>query len=148
MKKERSFRARWSEELSIHGHTQVSNVFLRNYSRLGISSVEALCVIHVFEFKWTVDCPFPSFNTIADRMGKSRNSVQAYIRSLEKRGFIKRVYVEGKSSRINLSPLIEIHERVAPYQNSDREFIKNLIRPCLFSDTKEELLKEKIKGKF
>ncbi len=117
MIKERSFRARWGEPLKKYGHTQVSNVFLDNYSKLGISNQEAIFIIHCFKYKWTVDHPFPAFTTIAKKMSKDRITVQRYARNLEKKGFIIRIYQNGIPSKINLTPLIKTLEKCILFKN-------------------------------
>jgi len=142
---EKSFRARWSEALEKYGYTTISNVFISNYALLDITTSEAMFIIHCFKYKWTVKAPYPSFNTLAKDMGNNRNTVQRYARSLEKKGYLKRVYSNGTPSKININPLIEVLERIAPYNKLDRGSIKNMIKPYQNLDTKEEASRIKIK---
>lgn len=136
-KQNKSFSNRWSKHLKKYGHTQISGIFLNFYSLLNLSNEEVMFLIHCFSYKWTDNHPYPSFNTIAVKMGNKRNTIQGYARSLERKGFIKRINRSGQSSKIDLYPLIEILERLAPYQNSDRASVGKIIKVCLKIDTKE-----------
>lgn len=137
MAHEKSFRARWSEALAKYGYTQVANRFLEYYHALGITQEEAMFIIQCFKFKWDVDFPYPSLNTIAKAMGMSRNTVQRYLRSLENKGFVKRVRREGASSKLNLEPLIKKLEQL-PYLNLDNGNNQKCTKPCPNPDTKED----------
>lgn len=136
---EKSFRSRWSEGLQKDGFTLIANAFLRNYYRIGITIEEAMFIIHCFEYKWTVRSPYPSLKTISKEMGMSRNTVQRYARSLENKGYLKRIMQKGAPSEINLEPLIKTLEQV-PYLNL------NIIQKCTEHhpnlDTKEEPIRK------
>lgn len=141
---EKSFRARWGESLTKQGFTQVSNAFLVHYSELGITTEEALFIIHVLRYKWTVEYPFPSFETIATQMGKSRGTVQGYARSLEEKGFLKRKFRKNQSSKIDFSKLIEMLTNSA-CQNLNKIPIEKSTTPYLNVDTKEDPVRIRIK---
>lgn len=129
------FSEKWSPHLEKYGFTPISNIFLRFYPYLNLTTQEALFIIHCFRYKWTANHPYPSFNTIAEEMGKSRNAVQGYARSLERKGIIKRITQIGRQNKIDFSDLIEMLERLAPYQNSNKGDIKKFIKVYLNIDT-------------
>src|SRR5262249_31395242 len=67
--------------------------FLRNYSTLKpypLTSSEALFVIHLMDFKWGEDAPFPSYKVLAKRMGVSEKQVRRQAQSLEVKKYLVR----------------------------------------------------------
>lgn len=140
MNYEKSFRARWSEILVKKGMTPISTFFLKMYPKMGITSGEAMFIIHCFSYKWTVASPYPSFFTLANEMGVSRGTVQGYARSLEDKGFIKRVSRKGNSNEIDLTQLIKVLEHLIPYPKLDKESIKICINVYLKIDNKKEAI--------
>jgi len=107
MKKDKSWGARWGEIIANRGCHPVPNEFLNHYREIGISSGEALFIIHLTQYKQTSDNPYPSFYTIAKKMGKSRSVIQGYARSLENKGFIKRIPQKGWTNQVDISLLIK-----------------------------------------
>ncbi len=146
--REKSIRARWSSSLETKGFTPISNIFLEYSALLGITTPEALFLIHLFSYKWTVDSPYPSLTTIALKMGVKEGAVRKYARDLERKGFIKRILRKGETSRYNLDPLIKKLEDILPYQKTSRESIKKITSPSSSFDTKEEPLLKKYKNDF
>jgi len=142
MNMEKSVATRLSKALAEDGFTPIPNALLKNYIQMEITSEESLFLIHCFRYKWTAESPYPSFKTLAKEMGKSRNTIQGYARSLQKKGCIKRIFVDNKPSLIDLTPLIIKLEQTL-YQNPDREHIKKLIRRHSDFDTKEEPLRKR-----
>lgn len=140
MSSEKSFRAQWSESLTKHGFTQISNVFLTNYHNLGISTGESLFIIHCFKFKWGIKKPFPSFRTISKEMGKNRCAVQRYARNLETKGFIQRNSRQGMSNQIDLSPLIRQLETIC--SNLHKDVVQKSLGPYSNLHTKEDELRK------
>ena len=142
---EKSIRARWSESLatSKRGYTVVTNVLLDTYNALGITEGELVFLLEELYYKWTTKNPRPSFRTIARKMGKARNTIQNYARSLEKKGLIKRHFKKGLPSEISITPLVRILEILEPHPNLDGEGVKNIIKVYQKVDTKEDALRRK-----
>lgn len=111
MLEKRTYADRWKHpDLLKFGYLVVPSVFLRNYSKLkphSLTYAEALFVLHLMEFKWDRSAPFPSYNTLADRMGTSTKTVRRFAHNLEKKGFIRRVIRTGNTNRFDLAPLFE-----------------------------------------
>lgn len=135
---EMSFSATWSKKLLKHNFTQVSNQFLDCYTALKIASCEALFIIHCIEYKWSTKNPYPSFKTIATKMGKSRSVIQRYARSLENKGLILRVERFGLANEIDITPLIR---RLEDYAELHRVDVQKGFRPYVNLDTKEDALR-------
>ena len=105
----RSFARRWKHErLFEKGYLVVPTLFLRHYARLkpySLTSGEALFVLHLMEFKWDSDAPFPAYKTLAARMGVSDKMARRHARSLEIKGYLKRIMRVGQTNRFDLTPL-------------------------------------------
>jgi DNA-binding MarR family transcriptional regulator len=107
-----SVGARWTEKLIEDGYTPVSDIFLRNYGALKISTAEAMFLIHLISFKWDEKRPFPSLKTIAGRMNMSPTAVRSHVRRLEKGGLIQRVKRSGATNEFDLTPLFSALENL------------------------------------
>lgn len=105
-----SFASRWAAELESWGFVQISSFFLINYHRLKpepLNHNEAMFVIHLMQFKWDDSAPYPSYSTIAKRMGLTTKSVQRYARGLQNKGYLKRLTRSGRSNKYYLDGLME-----------------------------------------
>jgi len=84
--------------------------FLRSYGSLkpyALTVAEAMFVVQVMAYKWSDKAPFPSYSTLAKRMGVSAKMVQRYAKQLEEKGYLKREVRIGSSNAINLQPLFD-----------------------------------------
>ena len=107
---------RWTPKLLSDGFTPVPNTFLELYSHLGksksgITSSEAMLILHLMSHKWDEKNPFPRFARLAERMGISETAVRGHARSLEKKGFLIRIKRPGTSNEFDLSPLFRELEK-------------------------------------
>jgi len=103
----RTIGNRWTPRLAADGWTPISNLFLKNYPRLGIRPVEALFIVHLMSFKWNNKAPFPRYTLLAENMGVTPTAVRSYARSLERKGLLVRRARIGSSSRFLLQPLFD-----------------------------------------
>lgn len=105
---------RWSEPLLAQGFIPVSRVFLRNYSRLNppLTAGEAAFVVHLMDFKRDVEPPYPSYRRLAGYMGLSDKMVRVYAQRLERKGYLIRKEMLGKTNRFDLRPLFDAVERL------------------------------------
>lgn len=108
---DRSAAKRWQHEaLFDHGFVMTPTFFLRAYAHLKpfcLTHGEAMFVIHVMQYKWDEQAPFPSYPTIARQMGVSAKSAQRYAASLEQKKFLKRESRTGATNRFDLTPLFD-----------------------------------------
>lgn len=102
---ERSLGQRWTPLIAAKGFAPIPSVFLEHYSRLQITISEAMLLVHLHQFKWTKDAPFPSVARLARLMGCSPRNIRKLCSSLESVGLIKRVEREGMSNQFDLSGL-------------------------------------------
>lgn len=103
---------RWTEKLAKFSWTPISDVFLNRYSSLQppIKHGEAMFIIHLLQHKWDDASPYPSFRTVAKKMGVSHEAARNYARSLESKGYLTRVITLGETNRFNLKPLFHALE--------------------------------------
>ena len=107
----RSFASRWKyERLFERGYLVVPTLFLRHYSQLKpypLTSGETLFILHLMEFKWDSDAPFPAYKTLAARMGISDKMARRHAKSLQDKGYLKRRMRVGQTNRFDLNPLFD-----------------------------------------
>ena len=104
-----SFETRWSPVLKKDGHVQVSVFFLDNYHRLqpyGLTHGEAMFVVHLMQFKWGADAPFPAYGTLAQKMGVTVKTAARLAASLQQKQYIWREFRTGATNRFHLDKLI------------------------------------------
>ena len=67
-------------------------------------------VLHLMQYKWDDDKPFPSHATVARQMGVSAKQVQRYAAALETKKFLRRETRIGMSNRFDLVPMFNALE--------------------------------------
>lgn len=100
---------RWGnrERMFSVGFLVVPTKYLSHYSELGLSASEAMFVLQLMTFKWDAKAPFPTYATLAARMGVSEKMVRRYARNLERRGLLRRRFQRRSANRFDLSMLFE-----------------------------------------
>jgi hypothetical protein len=107
----RSLAKRWGNHASLleGGWVGVPVAFLTNYGNLvqygGLTAPEAMFVLQLMAFKWDEAAPFPSYTTLAKRMGITDKQARRYAKSLEEKGFLIRTARVGSSNSFDLQPL-------------------------------------------
>ena len=104
-------KSRWTPTLVEDGWTPITYSFLDCYGSLGITSGEAMFIIHLVRYKWDEKMPYPGFFTIAGKMKVTDISVRKYARDLERKGFLKRIGRLGKTTVFDLTPLFAALEK-------------------------------------
>jgi DNA-binding MarR family transcriptional regulator len=107
----RTLAKRWKhEELFDQGFVAVPTLFLRHYAHLTphrLTLGEAMFVLHLMEFKWDSEAPFPGYGTLAKRMNISDKMARRHAQSLEAKKYLKRQIRIGMTNRFDLSPLFD-----------------------------------------
>jgi hypothetical protein len=112
-KPKRKVADRWTEKIAAKGFTPISTYFLHNYSRLGITTTEAMFIVHLMSFKWDEKHPRPGLARIAKRMGVTTTQVRSHARKLEKgRKLLQRIMRVGRPNVFNLTPLFTVLEQM------------------------------------
>lgn len=104
---------RWGGHESVlnGGYLAVPTVFLKHLAsigKFGLTPAEALFVLEVMVFKWDKSAPFPSYRTIAERMGVSETYVRKLARSLEQKKYLRRIKRTGTTNLFDLQPLFDL----------------------------------------
>ncbi len=103
---------RWTPALVLDGFTPIPAAFLEHYGSMGITSAEAMLIVHLMSHKWDEKNPYPTFGRIANRMRISETAVRGHARSLENKKLLKRITRPGRSNEFDLRPLFERLEKM------------------------------------
>lgn len=71
------------------GHTAMPNLVLDNYAELGVSAVQMMFAIHVWQHWWTERNPHPSLEKIAQKMGVTRRQARNYAQRFKELGLVR-----------------------------------------------------------
>ena len=115
-----SLAARWgSLRLFDEGFVGVPASLVTRYAKLGLSAGEFVFVLELMVFKWNEQAPFPSYHTLAHRMGVTTEMTRRHAKSLESKGMLKRLRRTGQSNVFDLLPLtttlnalLELEQRI------------------------------------
>ncbi|MEX0954267.1 MAG: helix-turn-helix domain-containing protein [Rhizobiaceae bacterium] len=124
-------KERWSGSVMDRGYTMLPTILLWGQAKLGLTADELNVLLQIIShWFYAGNDPHPSKGTIAARMGKHPRTVQDYITSLEKKGFLKRVQrfraSKGQDSNgFDLSGLAAKLEAIAPEFKKVSEQNKN-----------------------
>jgi DNA-binding transcriptional regulator YhcF (GntR family) len=108
---DRSLATRWKHEVLFDkGFVGVPARFLELYARLKpfpLTPAEALFALQLMSYKWTAGAPFPSYQSLAERMGVSDKMVRRYAQSLEVKKYLQREMRVNQTNRFDLSGLFD-----------------------------------------
>jgi DNA-binding CsgD family transcriptional regulator len=113
-------KERWSRAALERGYSPVPVILMWGQAKLGLTPEEMNVLLQLISHWWFGgNDPFISKERIAERMGKHPRTVQTYLTSLEKKGFIRRIqrYKVNKGQDANgydLSGLTAKLEAIAP----------------------------------
>ena len=108
----RDIVTRWGGDAAImsNGFVAVPVQFLMSYAAVKpycLTVPEAMFVIQVMTFKWDAKAPFPGYKKVAARMGISEAYARKLARSLEGKGFLRRIARVGSTNAFDFTPLFE-----------------------------------------
>lgn len=115
-----SIARRTTERLAARGFCGVPSYFLQNYHRLppptpgqrGLTSTEAMLLIHLLDFKWDEHPPFPALETLAERMGITARAVRKAMVHLEECKFLERIPDRRRTNRYDMTGLFRALEKL------------------------------------
>lgn len=116
--------SKWGMEVAERGFSQIPNYLINLNLYVDeahhLPPVEMVLLLHLVGSWWRKDeMPFPSMQTLAQRAGISERQVQRSIKSLEEKGYLKKVKksLHGivASNVYDLSPLVQILKLVAEH---------------------------------
>lgn len=106
----RGMVTRWGGDKRImaEGWVAVPTSFLTGFRSIrpyGLTAAEALFVLELMVFKWDAKQPYPSYATLAERMGVSIPYARKLARSLQTKGYLYRTFRKGETNQFDLQPL-------------------------------------------
>lgn len=102
------------------GFCIIPSILLRAQQRLGLNPTQLAVLLQLCDFWWDPGRkPYPSKETIGERLGLSARQVQRYIADLETGGLLKRHDRYAKnggrlSNEYDLAGLVEKMKKIAP----------------------------------
>lgn len=102
------------------GFTVLPSLLFRAQRRLGLNPTQLAVLVQLADFWWDKERkPYPSKETLSDRLGLSPRQVQRYIAELEQAGFVRRIERRaahgGKiSNEYDLSGLVDKLNKLEP----------------------------------
>jgi hypothetical protein len=108
---DRDLLTRWGgrPEILADGFVAVPTTFLKYLGTLrpSLTPTEALFVLELMAYKWDERAPFPGYKALAERMGVSDVYARKLARTLQAKGYLKRLVRVGQTNRFNLQPLFD-----------------------------------------
>jgi Helix-turn-helix domain len=108
----RKLAVRWGGQESLFARSEgwvgVPDSFLRLYAKLkpyALTVGEAMFVLELMAYKWSERAPFPSYKSLAGRMGVTDKMVRRYAANLEGKKYLQREARIGSTNTFNLNPL-------------------------------------------
>ncbi|CAJ0881256.1 helix-turn-helix domain-containing protein [Ralstonia flatus] len=111
---------KWGKAVMKHGFCIIPSILLRAQQRLGLNPTQLAVLLQLADYWWQADRkPYPSKQTLHERLGISPRQIQRHIADLEEAGLVKRVERRatngGKlSNEYDLSGLVERLKKIAP----------------------------------
>lgn len=112
-------------DAGLTGFQALPDVLVRNQHELGLSAGDMVVLLNILMHWWSPESwPHPRTQTIANRMGTSRRTVERHLARLEALGLIKRRRPEPNPSggpdirRIELTGLVK---KLGPFAQQARE---------------------------
>jgi predicted transcriptional regulator len=115
---------KWGLQVAERGFTQIPNYLLIINSFVHedhkLSPAEMIVLLHLISSWWKKDeMPYPSMNTLADRIGISQRQVQRSIKTLEEKSYLKKGKKKIKgviaTNIYDLTPTVQILNTVAEH---------------------------------
>jgi len=111
---------KWGHQVIELGFCLVPSLLLRAQQRIGLNPTQLAVLLQLCDFWWDKERkPFPSKETLAQRLSLSERQVQRYVAELELAGLVQRIERRssngGKLSNIyDLSGLVERLQELEP----------------------------------
>lgn len=125
---------KWGKEVMKLGFSVLPSLLFRAQRRLGLNPTQLAVLVQLADFWWDEGRnPYPSKETMSDRLGISPRQLQRHIAALEEAGLVRRVERraahQGKlSNSYDLSGLVEKLKKLEPEFREVAEETKALRR--------------------
>lgn len=104
---------KWGDEVMKLGFCMIPSLIFRAQRRLGLNPTQLAILLQLADYWWEADNkPFPSKQSLSERLGIGTRQIQRYIADMEKAGLVKRIERFGDDKRklsnhYDLSGLVE-----------------------------------------
>jgi hypothetical protein len=111
---------KWGKDVMKVGFCLIPSLLLRCQQRLGLNPTQLAVLLQLADFWWDAGRkPYPSKQTLSDRLGLSPRQIQRYTAELEQAGLLTRIVRSaddnGKlSNEYDLSGLVKKLQELAP----------------------------------
>lgn len=115
---------KWGRAVVKLGFSIIPSLIFRAQARLGLNPTQLAVLLQLADYWWDEQRhPYPSKQTLADRLGLSARQVQRHIADLETAGLVKREerYATHKGRLTNLYDLSGLVERLKKLEPEFRE---------------------------
>jgi hypothetical protein len=94
------FSFRWGVQILDEGWTDIPNIFLRNYSKAGVTRFEFLLIVHLASYRFDKEGSesHPSLTTLSEQTGWTTQRIWQIVVGLEKKGMLTRTQRPGKTT--------------------------------------------------
>lgn len=113
---------KWGKDVMDLGFCVVPSLLMRAQRRLNLSPTQLAVLLQLCDFWWDKERkPFPSKETLAQRLSLSERQVQRYIAELENEGLVRRIERRASNGG-KLSNTYDLSGLVNRLQNLEPEF--------------------------
>ncbi|QMG39618.1 helix-turn-helix domain-containing protein [Citrobacter freundii] len=125
---------KWGKDVMQVGFCIIPSLLLRCQQRLGLNPTQLAVLLQLADFWWEASRkPYPSKQTLSDRLGLSTRQIQRYMAELEQAGLLTRnirsADNNGKlSNEYDLSGLVKKLKELAPEVLKTKEDTKQVTR--------------------
>lgn len=119
-KSETRAEKKWGSNVMKLGFCMIPSMLLRAQRRLGINPTQLAILLQLADYWWDADNkPYPSKQSLSDRLGIGTRQIQRYIAELEKAGYVTRIERFGDNNGkltnfYDLSGLVEKLKQFEP----------------------------------
>lgn len=137
---------KWGRGVMKLGFSIIPSLLLRAQQRLGLNPTQLAILLQIADYWWDHDRkPYPSKQTLSERLGLSPRQIQRHIAELEAAGLVQRIerraVHRGKlSNEYDLSGLVERLKKLEPEFRQVQEMQRQVTRPGGLSK-KEQTIK-------
>ncbi len=111
---------KWGGDVIKQGFCIIPSLLFKAQRRLGLNPTQLAILVQLADYWWEADNkPFPSKQSLSDRLGIGPRQIQRYIAEMEQAGLVERIERFGSDNRklsnhYDLSGLVEKLKKLEP----------------------------------
>jgi DNA-binding MarR family transcriptional regulator len=122
--KKTSANKKWGEDVMKLGFCMIPSLIFRAQRRLGLNPTQLAILLQLADYWWEADNkPFPSKQSLSERLGIGTRQIQRHIADMEVAGLVKRIERRGDDNR-KLSNHYDLSGLVEKLKRLEQEFTK------------------------